>query len=418
MSERLLGPDLNSRLAYIPSGSVLLSAAGGSAVMYASASGSTLADVLTYNGTSTPGIPIANSTLIVDSDSLIPLFWFPVDTDTVYVEINGGTRTAINADYDARIDNVSGFVNSPVMSTGIIAGGRLTPNATNVKAVDISPYIAYIVDYETDNFNPTMTKLSSSVTQTVALDAAAQTRILTWWSIKSDNTFHQSADRPSNRERRERVQIGVTLYDPVIGNIFIANTVNVEVYQIVNQLYDLMYALGGFSVTGNVISAAGSTLSLTKTAGSIFSPSVAHNTLEVDPHVQILPFTSPMTFRHATRVIDSYTTARTTLDVGNYDLNGVVTPVGGGTNSSTIFRVWYVPLTDASFQYIIQYGQTVYSSLANATAAIGKTAYVPNNAFVGSAVLLGHVAVIRTATNLSDPTQASVITSSVKFQRP
>lgn len=102
---RLLGPDANSRLAYIPSINMLRNAQGLSAVVYAAATGSTLANIATYDGTATPGAVITNATLTVDSNSLIPFFWFPDGVDTVYIELNGGTRIAANADYDARIDN-------------------------------------------------------------------------------------------------------------------------------------------------------------------------------------------------------------------------------------------------------------------------------------------------------------------------
>lgn len=418
MSERLLGPDLNSRLAYLPSGGALLSAVGLPVVIYANPSGNTLADILTYNGTPTPGAPIINSTLTVDSDSLIPQFWFPENTDTVYIEVNGGTRTPANADYDFRVDNVSGYVNAPLVSTGLLAGGNLSPNPSNPRAVDIAPYVAYIVDYSTNSFSPTVTRLSSTTTQTVVLDAAAQTRVVTWWSINANGTFHQSADRPSDTDRRQRVQLGPTLFDPIVGNVFLTKTVPIRLFQVVNQLYDLMYALGGFSVSGNVIGTNGATLSISKTVGTAFSPSASHESNSTDPHIIALPHVAPLTFRHATRVPDSYTTVRTTIDVANYDLNGVVTPIGGGVNTSSLFRVWYVPLVDPSFQYIIQYGQTTYSSLSAAVAAIGHTTFAPNSQLIGTAVLLGHIAAIRTATNLTDPTQASIIPASSKFQRP
>lgn len=100
---RLLGPDANGRLVYVAS-SALRSAAGQTATVYAAASGSTLANIATYDGTDTPGAVIVGSTLTVDQDSLLPRFWFPDGVDTVYVEVSGGTRVAVNADYDARLD--------------------------------------------------------------------------------------------------------------------------------------------------------------------------------------------------------------------------------------------------------------------------------------------------------------------------
>lgn len=102
---RLLGPDLGGRLAYIPTASVLRNAAGLTAVVYSDAAGTVLADILTYDGTETPGAAISGSALTVDAQSLLPKFWFPNPlVDTVYVRINGGNPIPVNADYDRRFD--------------------------------------------------------------------------------------------------------------------------------------------------------------------------------------------------------------------------------------------------------------------------------------------------------------------------
>jgi hypothetical protein len=104
---RLLGPDANSRFVYVIVNGTLRSAASLTAIVYSAAAGSTLADIATYDGTTTPGASISGSTLTVDVDSLLPRFWFPDGVDIVYVSVNGGTRVAVNADYDARLDTVS-----------------------------------------------------------------------------------------------------------------------------------------------------------------------------------------------------------------------------------------------------------------------------------------------------------------------
>jgi parallel beta-helix repeat protein len=101
---RLLGPDANGRFVYVAAAGTLRSAVGLTATVYAASTGSTLADIASYDGTATPGATISGSTLTVDTDSLLPRFWFPDGADTVYISANGGTRVAVNADYDARLD--------------------------------------------------------------------------------------------------------------------------------------------------------------------------------------------------------------------------------------------------------------------------------------------------------------------------
>lgn len=415
MSERLLGPDLNSRLAYQPVGGSLLTAAGMSAVVFANPTGSTLADIQIYNGTSTPAGPVPNSTLTVDSDSLIPRFWFPQNTDIVYIEVNGGTRTAANADYDFRIDNVSGFVNSPMISTGIIAGGEFNVNGLDPKSIDISPLTGYVVDYATAPFTPTITKVTTSATLTVQLDTAAQTRAVTFWLMDSAGAVTQQALPPTNTQRRTHLQLGSTFYDVASGMILEDQTTPVILSQPVNQFFDLMYALGAFNVTGNVIASNGANLTFSKTQGNIFSAAFSHSPRPNDPHISFLDAQAPVQFRHATRLPVALGALTTVLDVANYDVGGVITPVGGGVNTSTNFRVFAIGQNTVSNQIVIQYGQQTFPSLTDAAqSALGAGTFVKNPTFGRAVALIGYISVIRSATNLSDGAQA-IFTRAGKF---
>lgn len=122
---RLLGPDLNGRMAYVASGAFLLSASGRTVTVYTDAGGTTLASIATYNGTNTPGAVITGSTVTVDAYSMIPRFWFPDGVDTVYVKIGSGPVTAVNADYDARFDTAL-----PLTGGTITGDLTVTGNAT------------------------------------------------------------------------------------------------------------------------------------------------------------------------------------------------------------------------------------------------------------------------------------------------
>jgi hypothetical protein len=122
---RLLGPDTNGRFVYAVVTGTLRAAAGLTATVYSAATGSTLANIATYDGTGTPGATISGSTLTVDSDSLLPRFWFPDPaTDTVWVSVNGGTRIAVNADADARLDTYFLDTRPPVGGHGVGISGH------------------------------------------------------------------------------------------------------------------------------------------------------------------------------------------------------------------------------------------------------------------------------------------------------
>jgi hypothetical protein len=303
------------------------------------------------------------------------------------------------------------------MSTGVLHGGEFSVNALNPKALDIAPLHGYIVDYYTTPATPTITPLITSTTTTVVLDAAAQTRTVTFWLMDASGNVIQQATPPTNTQRRTHLQLGSTAYDPLSGAIFSAQDTPVILPQLTNQFFDLMYALGAFSITGNVVSAASTNLTLAKTSGLIFSVGFNRTPMPRDPHVSFLAAQSPVTFRHYTRVIGSAGAATTVLDVGNYDLNGVITPVGGGSNTATNFRVLAVGQNTVADQIVIQYGQSTYSSLLIAQENLRSGTYVLNPVFGRAVALIGYISVIRTATNLSNPAQA-VFTKAGKFDIP
>jgi hypothetical protein len=123
-----------------------------------------------------------------------------------------------------------------------------------------------------------------------------------------------------------------------------------------------------------------------------------------------------MQYRHITRNPGSAGPIVTALNVGFFDSAGVITPVGGGANTATNFRVWGFANNTVTEQILIQYGQITFASLAAAVQGIPAGVYVANPATTQGA-LLGWISVIRTATDLSNPAQA-VFTIASKFATP
>jgi hypothetical protein len=98
----------------------------------------------------------------------------------------------------------------------------------------------------------------------------------------------------------------------------------------------------------------------------------------------------------------------TNLPVGSYNPTGTtVSAIGGGANESSIFTVYKFPTTG---NVRILYGQSTYSSLSAAVAAIGS--YVPNPPAVFSdGIIIGYIAAVKTATDLSNTAQAVFVTT-------
>lgn len=362
----------------------------------------------------------APAQLWADAAGTIPLD-NPVDTDSF------GTLTfyATVGEYWVHLDSETFLIDVGMsqeqsdLSTGVSSGGRISINAGNNKAIDITPLVGYVVsNNQTGPQSPTISRVDYPGA-TVVLDAAAQTRPLTWWVMDSNQVITQLPDKPPNSQRRTHLVLGATFYDTVAGSLITAQSLPVILPQPSNQVVDLMDGLGPFSMSGNLISPNGANLMINKSSGVFFSRSFnrfSGASLTEDPHVTSSAALTPATLRRTIRTSISTPPLVATVDPANYDLNGVLTPVGGGTNSSTVQRVFMFANISPVSSIIVQYGQTTYTSLSNAIASIGNTSYVAAP-FTVNATFLGHIAMIRTATNLSDPVQASFIPAG-KFGTP
>jgi hypothetical protein len=303
------------------------------------------------------------------------------------------------------------------LSTAIISGGELTPNADPTK-IDISAFTGYVVDYNSSApltaTNPQIIFVSVPNQIGLAL-TGPPSQIVTWWLADSSGTIIQQPNNPTPTQRRTHLVLGATAQFG--GAIFADQTLPVSLSQSTNQMADLMDALGTFSRSGNTLSANGVNLTFNKASGEMFARSFSQVTSHLDPHNAQLPAQAPVSARRAT-AIATLAPLETILDVANYDPGGagVVTPVPGGANASTNFRVWAFAVNAVTDQLIVQYGQNSHPSLAAAVAAIGAGTYIRNPTFTGGA-LLGWISAIRTATDLSNPAQAT-FTQAAKFATP
>lgn len=305
------------------------------------------------------------------------------------------------------------------LTTGIASGGELDINAGNPQAIDINPLVGYVVD------NNALTSVSPSVVKvdqplrTVVLDAPAQARALTWWLMDSAGVVTQQAFQPTPVQRRTHLELGVSLYDTGLSSLVEVQSQQVSLVQPVNQFADLVDSLAPYRISGNVVTPVAASLSFTISSGEIFVRGLnqfVSGVLTDSPHVSPTPTHAPVTtFKRVIRVTESPLPPDViTIDPTRYDLNGVLTNVGGGTNTATVQRVYVTPASNPSSQVAVQYGQTTYASLTAALAAIGTFNFQPNPVSRFGA-LVAYIAVIRTATNLADPLQAVVVIPTSKL---
>jgi len=324
------------------------------------------------------------------------------------VPITGGTMTgALKFNYSNYMNYDAAYFNTTSLTTGIITGGVMSANVTTPSKVDIAAMTGILVDY-TDPANPIVKQISTPAQTAITL--ASTSRIVTWWMVDANGNFIQQATQPTPTQRRTNIQLGITAYSSAANAIFNVQTTPVIDRQPNNQLYDLLYSLGPFSITGNAVSANGANLSWNKSAGTLFSAGFNYMLSPTNPHVVSSAGINAPNFRYATQLTGSQSLTQTNvLDVGHFDSGGIITAIGGGTNTCSIHRVFQFATNLPGEQFAIQYGQATYSSLSAAQAAIGLEPFIVNPDFVGIGVLIAYIIATKSATALNNAAQAIFI---------
>lgn len=325
-------------------------------------------------------------------------YWIHIDSESFRVSVGNPVN----------LDPWDGA--SVALSTGTMSGGALAAAGTSISVPET---VGYVVDYTTDSFRPSLTRVHV-LAQLVPLSGAALARTLTWWLIDVNGNVIEQPLEPTRAQRRTHIVLGFSI---VFGGVVVfTNPIPQYLPQPYNNYADLTDTLGPYIIGGALHSPNGINLSFDITAGTMFSRSFAVDTTPNDPNVAPIAAQTPAQFRRATSTTTVFPAPVTTIDPANYDVGGVITPIPGGANVSTIQRVFAFAQDSAPDQLVVQYGQRTYTSLTAAVAGIGIEPYVINPAFVTA--LVGWICVIRTATDLSNPAQATFVPSVAKFARP
>lgn len=283
-------------------------------------------------------------------------------------------------------------------STGVRSGMVLSINADPSK-FDITAGTGKIVNPVTPSIIPITYAGATAVTVT-----NLATSDYTYLLINSSGSLVQQTAYPTPDERRDNIFIG-RLTHQNRTTITFANTAPDFLNSTTNQLFDFFDAMQPFKVGGLEITANGANLSFNKASGTAFFRSGNYVNDVKNPHILSFTASSPQSFRKMTRTTIVDGSDVTVIDPANYDNAGTVTAVGGGAGSATIQRIFLYK----SGGVRVAYGQTVYSSLATALSNLGTDSFFPNPTIEQTAILVGYIVVTRTATDLSDTSQARVL---------
>ena len=282
-----------------------------------------------------------------------------------------------------------------VVSTGVHYGMQITINGTNPSAVDISAGNGDILN-NTVPSAPTYTTVNFAGQTGIAV--INTTAPITYWSIDSAGVVHQSIVAPTPDEYRTSIQLGSTMYN---GGVITQVAHNIpSAQQAIAQIGDLYEALG-FVNYGLYPYANGANLNFNVTAGRIASYGANFFVDPLDPNFVSYAAKIPVTFRYGTQSTQSATDV-TTVDVANYDVGGVVTPIPGSSSRATIQTVWQ--LTSGSIR--VQYGEQYYNNINEALANIATRAFIPNPTYAAEGGIIGAIVVEKSATDLSNTAQA------------
>jgi len=251
-----------------------------------------------------------------------------------------------------------------------------------IKQVDFGPYTAL-----------TVTNMAISPVTYVGIDFNSITEAIT--VVQQSSPF-------TNEQRRGIISLGVLVHSNNT-TIEVVNNIAAPIAGVVNQLHDFMQAIGSLNTSGNVIVPNGANLNIDKTAGTIFKLGINYLDNYEDPHALTLAEDLGATFRY--RLQDSTEYANTvSIDPSMYDLAGVLTAVP--VNKFTIQHVYMFQ----SGGIRIQYGQTLYNSLAEAIEGVDTEAFVTEPNVAENGIFRCHLVVAEGATDLTNIAQAKFFT--------
>ena len=304
------------------------------------------------------------------------------ETNTIQLASNGSGWVAISY-------NIS-TVNS---STGVFEFTGLT--VASPTTFTVAPVKGWLVDDTTNPLSPQLYYVSYTGGTYTANYVTTDTG--TWIYLTSGGTISQQPTALTDTQRRQNIFLGKLGHanKTSIINAFSQPDFVLSPLSQVRDMFDPINLIN----EGVRPSPNGVNLSFNTSAGYLHGLGINFASDTLSPNAKYVSGTAPCTFQYRTQT--GGTASNTTLvDPLNYDVGGVVTPVSG--TKATNQRIYLVQ--NGTFR--VQYGQTVYSTLAQAVAGISTEQYVEFVNFQTNGILVGVLSVLSTVTDLSDTNKA------------
>lgn len=342
----------------------------------------------------------------------------PTNTTASYIYTSGSTNDIYFTQYNGPYTNTTRlrWLES-VLTTGLLHGGVLsTQTGTSTFSVTSGSglLVVYNATTTTDPY-PTIQKVEwpAYVSQSLTYISSSQ---LTYIAINPANSqIIQQTTPYIDGDFENYIVLGRILHQT--GSVTNgAATAPVVSYGVPSSHDQFVRAFGPLKLTGHVLAASGSTLSLTKTGGDSY---VKGRNYTVDPNspdyvksTSDFALTTSKIFREyvsgSTPIVDTGvgSAGYTTINPGQYNNNGTLTAVNPGQYS--VQRVFWFP-NAANRALYIYYGVATYNSIADAQSGIPEESFVEGSNTADAAILVAYIIVKGNATDLTNATQAKII---------
>jgi hypothetical protein len=280
-------------------------------------------------------------------------------------------------------------------STGLIQGGILTINVDATK-FNISAGTGLFVDY-TSPIPPTEPSVINFGPNTAVTVTNLTTSPSSYIGINASGTIVQQISPFTPTQRRSIATLGILIHTN-LTNINAINSQGSTILAPANQLHDLIEAIGPLNLTGNKYSAASTNLTIQKTAGTVFKFG-CNSSDYTNPHQVNQSAGNPVTFRYRTRN-GEVSGDTTNIIPGSYDNAGTITAVGINQ-----FTIQHITMFQSGLTRV-QYGQNLYSTLADAQAAAFSEAFAVEANIAANGIFRAYLILKGNATDLSNSAQA------------
>ena len=360
-----------------------------------------IGDILYLSDTTPGGLVAGTSTLSFSSRS----------NQVGYVTDNSSSGSLhvsiLNENLSSSISTIEqNIVNGNAISTGAyyFTGLSATPGGTTFTVGAMKGWIVY--NTGVNSTNPAIINvIYPGATGISVLNVASADS--TYVLVDATGTLIRQNTFPTPEQRRTNIYLGKILHPnrSTIQNV--NNTVDFDVSP-VSMIRDIWTPINLIN-QGIAVSANGANLNINTSGGTLWGNGINFVANQLQPNNVSISGTSPATFQYRLRASGTFTDT-TAIDPGYWDSAGTRTAIGNPAAKSTNQRVYLFPTGVIR----IQYGQTVYGSLAEAVAAIPTESFTPYPNNGTNAILIGIISLRSDASALNNTSQA-VFTLASKF---